>query len=29
MVEGDERTSIEAAAREITAAIQDEIGAMA
>jgi phosphoglucosamine mutase len=29
MVEGDEQTSIEAAAREIAAAIQEEIGAMA
>jgi hypothetical protein len=29
MVEGDEQTSIEAAAREIADAIQEEIGAMA
>jgi hypothetical protein len=29
MVEGDEQTSIEAAAREIASAIQEEIGAMA
>ena len=29
MVEGDDQTTIEAAAREIAAAIQEEIGAMA
>jgi hypothetical protein len=29
MVEGDDQTTIEAAAREIAAAIREEIGAMA